>query len=281
VLNALDAVAAQVELVPRDVRSRYENLHEEAERGAARAQMHAALTRGVTAATLPIDDTTRQSWTPAKPIAGPDAPTEIGAISADAATEIGSTVEELPTIAAAASAASGEAAALPEAGRAVPEANAAAPSSAMREGIAVEKPKPPLALVSETKRGAAAHAQSSNPKLVIGAIAAVLILIVAIAGLRHRKPESSAAAAPAEGYIEVVLQPWGTVKSLQAADGKSTTIGESTPYLVHAPPGEYSITVAGPTGEEQTDRISVGANQRVQYQHTFEVVDATKIVSSY
>lgn len=123
-------------------------------------------------------------------------------------------------------------------------------------------------------------------------MAAALVIVVAIAGvagLRHRK-STVTAAAPAprsvaadstEGYLDIVLEPWGKVKSLSRADGTVVTVDEFTPTLVHVPAGEYTLTVAGPNGSEHTDKVSVTANQSSRFQYTFEVVDAAKIVSSY
>ncbi|MGZ4818154.1 MAG: protein kinase domain-containing protein [Terriglobales bacterium] len=306
-LETLDAVEASVKLAPKNVRSRYENLRGEAERGARRekkqAKRQAELSMAATATSLPQDAETRQSWMTKVSTVGPDAPTAMGSGASDAVTEMGVGAEPTPPVAATNSAAA-------------PASSAAAASAAADSGVvepgpkvgegrdqipAGQRPVPHTAGATVPQPGEtvprmpgetgtkptgqkpAPHLKpaSKNTIWIIGAAAAALLLVLAVAGLRHRTPATPAATAPVEGYIEVVLQPWGTVKSLQGADGKVTNIGEFTPFVVSAPPGEYSLTVVGPNGEEQTDHVSVTAKQRVQYQHTFEVVDGAKIVSAY
>ncbi len=281
-LEGLEAVAALVDLVASDLRSRYENMREEAERGAHRKRP--AVSVSATSATIAADgETVGTTW-----IASRRAASEADAtVAADAATFMETASPDAPTIggsmtlvspavaAAAASTGTAEAvASTPEAGRAA--LNPAAPSPPAKT-----IPFPTTKPTSPTKATAAGGAK--KPIWLIGAAAGVLVLILAIVGLTHRSaPKPSAPTAnPGDGYVEVVLQPWGTVKSLQSADGKVINFGEATPYLLHAAPGEYSLTVVGPSGEEQTDKISITLNQRVQYQHTFEVVDGAKIVSSY
>jgi hypothetical protein len=173
------------------------------------------------------------------------------------------------------------------AGMAVEQAKPEAPAEPVSSAPAPVEPatqqndKPPAVAAEAEERGLA-RGQNRRPAWVAGVAAAVLLAVIAsVVGLRHRSATAPPVAAPSESYVEVVVQPWGVVKSFKSADGTIMNVEEFTPVVVRAPAGEYTVTLAGPNGEEQTDHISVSANQRVRYQHTFEVVDATKIVSSY
>jgi eukaryotic-like serine/threonine-protein kinase len=130
---------------------------------------------------------------------------------------------------------------------------------------------------------------------VIAAILAVLAILAASILLHHRSTTSTSApsspvsqAAPAtqtalgpDAYVEVVAQPWATVKSLTRADGKVIAVNEQTPVRVQLPAGEYSITLAGPNSQEHTEKLSVSPGEPTQYSYVFEAVDAAKIVSAY
>jgi len=282
-LEGLEAVAASVELVANDLRSRYENMREEAERGAHRKRP--AVSVSATTATLAVDgETVGPTWIASRRAAAgsettiaPEASTVMETAGPDAETIAGN-MTQAPTAAAAAASAAETVASTPEAGR-VATGTAAPQTPAKPIPFPAAKPATPKATGASGVK---------KPTWLIGAAAGLVVLIIAIVGLTHRStpklaasPTSTAAATASEGYVEVILEPWGTVKSLAAADGKVINIGEASPVLLHAEQGEYSMTVVGPTGEEQTDKISITANQRVQYQHTFEVVDGAKIVSSY
>ena len=81
--------------------------------------------------------------------------------------------------------------------------------------------------------------------------------------------------------MEVIAQPWGTVKSLTSASGKVIAVDEQTPVRLQVPAGEYTITMAGPNAQEQTGKVSVSPGKPAQYSYVFEAVDAAKIVSAY
>jgi hypothetical protein len=145
---------------------------------------------------------------------------------------------------------------------------------------------------------AKARAQS-NAGLRYGVIAGILLVVVITAFflLHHRStPATPSGATPAaatssasapqaalapDAYVEVIAQPWATVKSLTGADGKVIAVNEQTPVRVPLPAGEYTIALAGPNAQEHTGQVSVSPGKPAQYNYVFEAVDAAKIVSAY
>jgi hypothetical protein len=126
-----------------------------------------------------------------------------------------------------------------------------------------------------------------NAGLRYGSIAGILVVLAIIAAslLHHPSTTPLASTTPAalgpDAYVEVIAQPWATVKSLTGADGKVIAVDEQTPVRVKVPAGEYTITLAGPNSQEHTGQISVSSGKPAQYSYVFEAVDAAKIVSSY
>ncbi len=281
-LEVLDEVAPFVDHAPTEMAERYRSLHQEARRGVDRKQAELSLAAtAATAATASTrvrdDETTRyplhQTASSLGEVASvahdPDAVTQWPAGGDDGHSSVpASSIAEAPAPAVAPVIAG------PTAGKIASDEIVAAPT------VPTLQVKPPAVALQAPRRG---PVTGSNKKLlwIVGVAAAVLLVVIA-AGLRHRGTAAPAqAAASNDGYLEVIVQPWGTVKTLKSVDGKVVTVEEFTPVVVRAPAGNYTVTIAGPNGEEHTDQISVGANQRVRYQHTFEEVDATKIVNSY
>lgn len=206
------------------------------------------------------------------------------------ATPPAAALTEKPVTTVADGGSSGSAAAVERAASLTQRLSEPSPTIASSPVVAPARPSLAAPPVVEDAKRLSTPVQKGKPVGIIAAAALVLLVaIAAVAGLRHRK-NTVAAAAPAprsvaavsaEGYLDIVLEPWGKVKSLARSDGSVVTIDEFTPKLVHVPAGEYILTIAGPDGSEHTDKISVTANQRSRYQYTFEVVDAPKIVSSY
>jgi serine/threonine-protein kinase len=115
---------------------------------------------------------------------------------------------------------------------------------------------------------------------IIGGIMVVLAMLGVF--LLHHRSAPQPALAP-DAYVEVIAQPWATVKSLTStgANGKVIPVNEQTPVRVKVPAGEYTITLVGPNSQEHTGQVSVGSGKPAQYSYVFEAVDAAKIVSAY
>jgi len=115
---------------------------------------------------------------------------------------------------------------------------------------------------------------------IIGGIMVVLAMLGASLLLHRSAPQP--ALAP-DAYVEVIAQPWATVKSLTStgANGKVIPVNEQTPVRVKVPAGEYTITLVGPNSQEHTGQVSVGSGKPAQYSYVFEAVDAAKIVGAY
>jgi hypothetical protein len=159
------------------------------------------------------------------------------------------------------------------AGKAAGETSSPVPKTPQMSGVAPIPSKP------QSQSGAGMR---------LGIIAGILV-VLAIAAfflLHHRSTTESpsaesAAALATDSYVEVIAQPWATVKSLTGADGKVIAVNEPTPVRVQLAAGEYTITLVGPNSQEHTDQLSVGPDKPAQYSYVFEAVDAAKIVSAY
>jgi hypothetical protein len=92
---------------------------------------------------------------------------------------------------------------------------------------------------------------------------------------------SNPAPATADTYLEITAQPWALIKSVTSGDGKVVAEGSATPLRISVRPGQYTVTVVGPRGEEFSQQVSATAGDRTPVNHVFEVVDARKIVTSY
>ncbi len=88
---------------------------------------------------------------------------------------------------------------------------------------------------------------------------------------------------PRDAYVEVTAIPWGTVKTVKQLDGKFTENYEKdnqTPLRLSLPTGEYEITVAGPTGQEKTEKVKISRTSSGSVFTVFEQLDVEKIVNA-
>jgi hypothetical protein len=106
------------------------------------------------------------------------------------------------------------------------------------------------------------------------AVLAGLLALVAIA----RRAGGKNAAARNTAHIVILAAPWGTVKSLAAADGSlERAVNQQTPVRVDVPPGEYAIVVFGANGREQSRRVRAAEGAPGEYRPVFDNFDAAAV----
>ena len=113
------------------------------------------------------------------------------------------------------------------------------------------------------------------PKLAVALVAALAVFVGTWFVLHRRSAAGTIA------YVQVDAQPWATVRTVAANDGKIITVNQATPLRMALPRGEYTMVLTGPGGAETTEHLRVTPGQVNSYKHDFEVVDVKKIVESY
>ena len=112
----------------------------------------------------------------------------------------------------------------------------------------------------------------------------VLIVVLAVAALVggyfaiFKKPPAGGAAGTS-AYIEINAVPWGTVKTVTSPQA-TINVNQETPVRVPVAPGEYTVVVAGPNGDEQTQKVAVSNDAPGSFTPVFERVDVDKILQS-
>jgi len=65
------------------------------------------------------------------------------------------------------------------------------------------------------------------------------------------------------------------------ASSKATiNVDQETPVRVPVAPGEYTVVVAGPGGDEQTQKVTVTNDSPGSFTPVFEKIDVDKILQS-
>ena len=119
--------------------------------------------------------------------------------------------------------------------------------------------------------------------VVIGAIAAAIVLVLGIGGYFAFRPKTTSqpVAAPAASSASVVAtapapiaagkgvlllsaSPWGDVEEIVDSRGKSVSgiRDESTPARFELPPGEYKVTLTGPDQTKKTYDVEIKAGEK-------------------
>ncbi|MGI9101436.1 MAG: protein kinase domain-containing protein [Terriglobales bacterium] len=141
--------------------------------------------------------------------------------------------------------------------------------------------------------------EKSSKTMIIAIVAAVIVIGGAVGGYFALRPQPAAApaatSAPAArggggavaagpASLQITAVPFGMVKSVTDANGKSIDLPESdreTPLRVEVPPGSYDVVVVGPDGSEKQTKATVQGGQPKFVSVEFKQVDAKKIVDSY
>jgi serine/threonine-protein kinase len=177
----------------------------------------------------------------------------------------GATVVGIPPAPALAPPATPKPAAMPALAAAKPAVSAAAPAAAparAREAVA------PVAAPAGKKTG------------LIVAVVAVAVLVLAAVGYFATRGKSGPP--PADSYVAVNAIPWGTVKSMNSVDGKtSIPINQETPVRVAVPAGEYKVILTGPDGAERSETIRTSREVPAACTIVFEAIDVEKIINSH
>ena len=143
----------------------------------------------------------------------------------------------------------------------------------------------PAARPSTTRGGAAAAARPAlaprPPKKspVMPIVIGVLALAIAVVSYLAFNKSSGPAPGPSS-YIEINAVPWGTVKTITPAKGSAINLNKETPLRVPVAPGDYTIVVTGPSGDEQSQKITVSNESPGSYTPVFEKIDVEKILQS-
>jgi hypothetical protein len=114
---------------------------------------------------------------------------------------------------------------------------------------------------------------------VMAIVLVVVVLAAAGVGYWYYKNNRAAPQTPTS-YIEINGVPWGTVKTVTSASGNVTDVNQPTPIRVPVGPGEYTVVVAGPNGEEQSQKITVSNDSPGSYTPVFEKIDVDQILQS-
>jgi len=122
----------------------------------------------------------------------------------------------------------------------------------------------------------AAPAPKKSP---VTMIVLLVVLIVAAVGGYFVYKNVATPQAPTT-YIEINGVPWGTVKTVTSAAGKVIEVNQPTPIRVPVSPGEYTVVVTGPNGQEQSEKINVSNDSPGSYTPVFEKIDVDQILQS-
>lgn len=145
---------------------------------------------------------------------------------------------------------------------------------------------------SHARAGAATAAAPARPVVVappakkspvVPIVVGVVVIVLAVVGYLAMNKSSGGGgggAAGASAYIEINAVPWGTVKTITSAKGTSISVNKDTPLRVPVAPGEYTVVVTGPSGDEQSQKITVSNESPGSYTPVFEQINVDKILQS-
>ena len=148
----------------------------------------------------------------------------------------------------------------------------AAPSQARAApGVAPPQPRP--------ARVAPAPGPVLEKKSAVMPVLVVVVLVALAIGGYFVYRNMTTAPAPST-YIAINGIPWGTVKTVTSSTGKVIAVNQDTPVRVPVSPGEYTVVVAGPNGQEQSEKINVTNDSPGSYTPIFEKINVDQILQS-
>ncbi len=168
-----------------------------------------------------------------------------------------------------------------------PPAPAPAPAVVTTPAAAAPKPAPapapvPAPVKVQERKPKPVIAPAPEPKktgLIIAAVAVAVLVLVAVGYFAMR---TKTAAPTADSYVAINAIPWGTVKSLNSADGKtSIAVNQETPVRVVVPAGDYKVIVAGPDGSERSQQVKTIRDAPASCTVVFEAIDVEQIVNAH
>lgn len=121
-----------------------------------------------------------------------------------------------------------------------------------------------------------------SPAMTITVVVLALIVVAGIGYFMLNRPSGpGGAVGGATTYLEINAVPYGTVKSVTGKDGKTVDLKDNqTPLRIAVAPGEYTIVVTGPKGQEDTQKKSATNDSPGSDTAVFEQVDIDKILQS-
>ena len=108
----------------------------------------------------------------------------------------------------------------------------------------------------------------------------IVIVLVAVVGGGYFVYRNMATPAVPTTYIAINAVPYGKVKSVTSSTGKVVSTDQDTPVRIPVVPGEYTIVVAGPNGDEQSQKINVTNDAPGSFTPVFEKINVEQILQS-
>ncbi len=179
-----------------------------------------------------------------------------------------------------------------ELGKTIVAGSAEAGQTMIAGSTEVEAPAPPRgrpaapAPAPSVPRPPVAHppvpppAPARSPMMMYAAIGVVVLLVLGVGGYFALR---KGPAAEATAYMEINAVPWGTVKSVTNGSGEALQLPAEThtPLRLRVPPGEYKVVVAGPSGVEKSETVTVSEESPGSYTPVFEAIDVEQILRTY
>lgn len=165
-----------------------------------------------------------------------------------------------------------------------PPAPAPAPPAPARPAatpaVAPARPPAPAAAPARAREPVAVTAPAGKRTgLIVAGVAAAVLVLAAVGYFAMRGKGGPPAA---DSYVAVNAIPWGTVKSMNSVDGKtSIPVNQVTPVRVAVPAGEYKVIVTGPDGTERSEEIRASREAPSACTVVFEAIDVDKIINSH
>ena len=125
-------------------------------------------------------------------------------------------------------------------------------------------------------------AQKARRRRIFAATGFVSIAILAVLSVLGGKLPGRGATAKLTTYVQVNAVPWGTITSINSTDSKFLlNLNQETPLRVPLAPGEYTVNLKGPSGEQRIKQIRVSDDSPGSYTEVFQVIDVEQLLNSH